>query len=205
MKNKIILSVCFLGISFLSFAQEDDKSKFSYGLKFGVGSSTLENNQIGVLDGNLLAIRFNVDYNFKDDSKTKLTSGFEILEFNSSFFNGTDQSRLKNEYLQIPLRLTHRVNLDNEEKLNLIFGIGGYGNFLIRSRILELSDEINTKSGGFNFGYNISMGMDYNLTENTSVELTFDVMNETSSIDKNGYEQKQTEIYLIGIGFSTRF
>lgn len=205
MKNKILLLVCFLAISFVSFAQEDNRSKFAYGLKFGVGNSTLENNQIGVLDGNLLALRFNVDYNLQEDSKTKLTTGLELIEFNSSFFNGTNQSRLKNEYLQIPLRLTYRLNLDKEEKLKFIVGIGGYGNFLLRSRILELADEINTKSGGFNLGYNISTGMDYRITENTSIELMFDLMNETSSINKNGFEQKQSEIYLISLGFSNRF
>lgn len=204
--NKILFtSFCFLAITSFSFAQENDKSKFSYGLNFGVGNSTLKNNQIGVLDGNLLAIKFNVDYDFNNNSRTKLTSGLEALEFNSNFFNGTNQSRLKNEYLQIPLKLTHRVSLEKEEKLKLVVGISGYANFLLRSRILELSNEIDTKSGGFNLGFGISTGLDYNLSENTSVKLMFDIMNETDNIEKNGYEQKQTEIYLIGLGFSTRF
>lgn len=205
MKKILFTLFCFFAITSFSYAQENDKSKFSYGLNFGFGNSTLENNQIGVLDGNLLAIKFNVDYDFSSNSRTKLTSGLEALEFNSNFFNGTNQSRLKNEYLQIPLKLTHRVNLEKEEKLKLVIGIGGYANFLLRSRILELAKEIDTKSGGFNLGFGISTGLDYDLSENTTVKLIFDIMNETDSIKNNGYEQKQIEIYLIGLGFSTSF
>ncbi|SHJ17840.1 outer membrane beta-barrel protein [Flavobacterium haoranii] len=205
MKNIILTTICFLAIFSLSFGQETEKSKFSYGLNFGVGNSTLENNQIGVLSGNLIAIDFNVDYSFTDSDKTKLTSGVNILDFNSNFYNGTDQSRLKNEYFQIPFKLSHRVNFDKEEKLNLVAGIGAYANFLLRSKILNLNEEINTKSGGFNFGYSISMGAEYKINTNTSFGLMLDLMNEISEIKKNNYEQKQTEIILLSIGFSTRF
>ncbi|MAX71481.1 MAG: hypothetical protein CMC76_10335 [Flavobacteriaceae bacterium] len=190
----------------MSFAQDENiKSKFSYGLNLAVGGATLENNKVGLLNGNVFAIRFNVDYDFSDNEKTKLLSGVEIVEFNSSFFNGTDQSRLKNEYLQIPLRLVQRVSLDNEQKFNLVTSIGAYGNFLLRSKINDLSNEVDTKSGGVNFGVGISFGTDYEITSNTRVNILFDIMNETSSISKNGFRQKQKDIYLLGIGFMTRF
>jgi opacity protein-like surface antigen len=205
MKNIIFTTICFLALITISFGQETEKSKLSYGLNFGVGNSTLKNNKLGVLSGNLIAIEFNVDYSFTDNEETKLTSGVNILDFNSNFYNGTDQSRLKNEYFQIPLKLSHRVNFDKEEKLNLVVGVGIYANLLLRSKILNLNEEINTKSGGFNFGYNLSMGAEYKINTNTSFGLILDVMNEINEIKKNNYEQKQTEILLLSIGFSTRF
>ncbi|MDH7912518.1 hypothetical protein [Winogradskyella sp. SYSU M77433] len=205
MKNFTLIIICF-AFTLMSFAQDENiKSKFSYGLNLAVGGATLENNKVGLLNGNVFAIRFNVDYDFSDNEKTKLLSGVEIVEFNSSFFNGTDQSRLKNEYLQIPLRLVQRVSLDNEQKFNLVTSISAYGNFLLRSKINDLSNEVDTKSGGVNFGVGISFGTDYEITSNTRVNILFDIMNETSSISKNGFRQKQKDIYLLGIGFMTRF
>ncbi len=205
MKKEYLIIFYFLITSISLFAQENDKSKFSYGINFGIGSSTLENNQIGILNGNLVAIKLNVNYDFSDNEMTKLKSGIHIVGFNSSFFNGSDQSRLKNEYLQIPFELSNRISLGKEAKLNLIGAIGAYANLLLSSKILNLTNEINTKSGGINFGYNISMGTEYNISQNTSLNILLDIMNETNSIKKNGYEQKQTGIYLLSIGFSNRF
>jgi hypothetical protein len=205
MNRKTILLVCLLGLSTIIFAQDNDKSKFGYGMSLGFGNSTLENNQLGVLNGSLVSMRFNIDYSFTEKNNTKLTTGIEIIEFNSNFFNGLTQNKLKNEYLQIPLRLTHRIHIDKEEKLNLVTGIGTYANFLMRSNINSLSDKFNTKSGGVNFGYNITLGMEYNISQNTTFLIHSNIMNELNAIKKNGYEQKQTEIVLFNIGFSTKF
>ena len=204
MKKKFF-SICLLMIVSFSFAQEDIKSKFGYGFGFGVGNSTLENNQLGVLSGNMLSLRFNIDYSFTDKENTKLISGIEFLDFNANFYNGLNQSKLKNEYLQIPLKISHRVGFGTEEKLNILVGAGMYANFLMRSKISSLEDKTNTKSGGVNFGYSVSFGMEYNLTSDTSIGVYSDVMSEINEIKNNGFEQKQTEILLLNIGISTRF
>ena len=188
-----------------TFGQQNDKSKFGYGLSFGFGNSTLENNQLGVLNGNILSLRFNVDYSLTKNENTKIISGIEILDFNSNFFNGVNQSKLKNEYFQIPLKITHRISLDKDEKFNLVTGVGLYSNFLLRSRITSLTDKVNTKSGGVNLGYNITLGMEYNLSSSSSIRLYNDIMYEFSPIKSNGYEQKQSEIILLSIGFVTKF
>jgi hypothetical protein len=75
----------------------------------------------------------------------------------------------------------------------------------MRSNINSLSDKFNTKSGGVNFGYNITLGMEYNITQNTTFLIHSNIMNELNAIKKNGYEQKQTEIVIFNIGFSTKF
>lgn len=205
MSKKSFFLVCLLGLSSFTFGQQENKSKFGYGINFGVGSSTLENNQLGILSGNILALKFNIDYSISKEDNTKIISGIEFIDFNSSFFNGMNQSKLKNEYLQIPLKLTHRISLNENDKLRLVTGIGAYANFLLRSNITSLSDKINTKSGGVNFGYNILLGMEYNLSQNSTLIFNSDIMNEISAIKRNGYEQKQTEIILFSIGFSTKF
>jgi opacity protein-like surface antigen len=203
-KNSFFLA-CLLGLSSFVFGQEENKSKFGYGINFGVGNSTLENNQLGNLSGNILALKFNIDYSISKEDNTKIISGIEFIDFNSSFFNGVNQSKLKNEYLQIPLKLTHRISLNENDKLSLVTGIGTYTNFLLRSNITSLSNKINTKSGGVNFGYNILLGMEYSLSQNSTLILNSDIMNEISAIKRNGYEQKQSEILLLSIGFVTKF
>ena len=205
MNKKIILSICFFAISSFSFGQDKDKSKFGYGIGFGFGNSTLENSQFGVLNGNIFSLNFNVDYSFTDKGNTKLISGFDFLDVNSNFYNGINQSKLKNEYMQIPLKIKHKISFDKEDKLNLVVGIGVYANFLLRSNVTTLDGKINTESNGINFGYNYLFGMEYNLSANTSIGITADVMNELNAIKKNGLEQKQTDILLFNIGFSTRF
>lgn len=205
MIKKTLYFICLLGVLTTTFGQQNDKSKFGYGLSFGFGNSTLENNQLGVLNGNLLSLRFNVDYSLTKNENTKIISGIEILDFNSNFFNGVNQSKLKNEYFQIPLKITHRISLDKDEKFNLVTGVGLYSNFLLRSRITSLTDKVNTKSGGVNLGYNITLGMEYNLSSSSSIRLYNDIMYEFSPIKSNGYEQKQSEIILLSIGFVTKF
>ena len=205
MIKKTLYFICLLGVLTTTFGQQNDKSKFGYGLSFGFGNSTLENNQLGVLNGNILSLRFNVDYSLTKNENTKIISGIEILDFNSNFFNGVNQSKLKNEYFQIPLKITHRISLDKDEKFNLVTGIGLYSNFLLRSRITSLTDKVNTKSGGVNLGYNITLGMEYNLSSSSSIRLYNDIMYEFSPIKSNGYEQKQSEIILLSIGFVTKF
>ena len=205
MIKKTLYFICLFGVLTTTFGQQNDKSKFGFGLSFGFGNSTLENNQLGVLNGNILSLRFNVDYSLTKNENTKIISGIEILDFNSNFFNGVNQSKLKNEYLQIPLKITHRISLDKDEKFNLVTGIGLYSNFLLRSRITSLTDKVNTKSGGVNLGYNITLGMEYNLSSSSSIRLHSDVMYEFSPIKSNGYEQKQSEIILLSIGFVTKF
>ena len=205
MIKKTLYLVCLFGVLTTTFGQQNDKSKFGYGLSFGFGNSTLENNQLGVLNGNILSLRFNVDYSLTKNENTKIISGIEILDFNSNFFNGVNQSKLKNEYFQIPLKITHRISLDKDEKFNLVTGIGLYSNFLLRSRITSLTDKVNTKSGGVNLGYNITLGMEYNLSSSSSIRLYNDIMYEFSPIKSNGYEQKQSEIILLSIGFVTKF
>ena len=205
MIKKTLYFICLFGVLTTTFGQQNDKSKFGYGLSFGFGNSTLENNQLGILNGNLLSLRFNVDYSLTKKENTKIISGIEFLDFNSNFFNGVNQSKLKNEYLQIPLKIIHRINLDKDEKFNLVSGVGMYSNFLLRSNITSLTDKINTKSGGVNLGYNISFGMEYNLSSSSSIKLHSDVMYELNSIKSNGYEQKQSEILLLSIGFTTKF
>ena len=205
MIKKTLYFICLFGVLTTTFGQQNDKSKFGYGLSFGFGNSTLENNQLGVLNGNILSLRFNVDYSLTKNENTKIISGIEILDFNSNFFNGVNQSKLKNEYFQIPLKITHRISLDKDEKFNLVTGIGLYSNFLLRSRITSLTDKVNTKSGGVNLGYNITLGMEYNLSSSSSIRLHSDVMYEFSPIKSNGYEQKQSEIILLSIGFVTKF
>ena len=204
--NRIANIAFFLfAISALSFGQEKGKSKFGYGIGFGTGNSTLENNKFGVLNGNIYSMRFNVDYNFTDKENTKIISGVEFIDLNSSFFDGIAQSKLKNEYLQIPFRITHGIGFDKEEKLSLVVGAGLYANFLLRSRVTNLDDKINTKSGGVNFGYILLLGVDYKLSTNTSVGVYGNIMEELDAIENNGYEQKQSEILLFNVGFSTRF
>ena len=205
MIKKTLYLVCLFGVLTTTFGQQNDKSKFGYGLSFGFGNSTLENNQLGVLNGNILSLRFNVDYSLTKNENTKIISGIEILDFNSNFFNGVNQSKLKNEYFQIPLKITHRISLDKDEKFNLVTGVGLYSNFLLRSRITSLTDKVNTKSGGVNLGYNITLGMEYNLSSSSSIRLYNDIMYEFSPIKSNGYEQKQSEIILLSIGFVTKF
>ena len=205
MIKKTLYFICLFGVLTTTFGQQNDKSKFGYGLSFGFGNSTLENNQLGVLNGNILSLRFNVDYSLTKNENTKIISGIEILDFNSNFFNGVNQSKLKNEYFQIPLKITHRISLDKDEKFNLVTGVGLYSNFLLRSRITSLTDKVNTKSGGVNLGYNITLGMEYNLSSSSSIRLHSDVMYEFSPIKSNGYEQKQSEIILLSIGFVTKF
>jgi hypothetical protein len=205
MIRKVLYFVCLIGVLPTAFAQEKDISKFGYGMSFGFGNSTLENNQLGVLNGNIVSLKFNVDYSLTKKEKTKIISGIEILDFNSNFFNGVNQSKLKNEYLQIPLKITHRISLEEDEKLNLFTGVGLYSNFLLRSRITSLTDKVNTKSGGVNLGYNITLGMEYNLSSSSSIRLNSDVMYELNPIKSNGYEQKQSEILLLSIGFTTKF
>ncbi len=205
MIKKTLYLVCLFGVLTTTFGQQNDKSKFGFGLSFGFGNSTLENNQLGVLNGNLLSLRFNVDYSLTKNENTKIISGIEILDFNSNFFNGVNQSKLKNEYFQIPLKITHRISLDKDEKFNLVTGVGLYSNFLLRSRITSLTDKVNTKSGGVNLGYNITLGMEYNLSSSSSIRLYNDIMYEFSPIKSNGYEQKQSEIILLSIGFVTKF
>ena len=102
MIKKTLYFICLFGVLTTTFGQQNDKSKFGCGLSFGFGNSTLENNQLGVLNGNILSLRFNVDYSLTKNENTKIISGIEILDFNSNFFNGVNQSKLKNEYLQIP-------------------------------------------------------------------------------------------------------
>ena len=73
MIKKALYLVCLIGVSTITFGQENSKSKFGYGMSFGFGNSTLENNQLGILNGNLLSLRFNVDYSLtkkenKEDS-----------------------------------------------------------------------------------------------------------------------------------------
>jgi hypothetical protein len=205
MIKKTLYFICLFGVLTTTFGQQNDKSKFGYGLSFGFGNSTLENNQLGVLNGNILSLKFNVDYSLTKNENTKIISGIEILDFNSNFFNGVNQSKLKNEYLQIPLKITHCISLDKDEKFNLVTGVGLYSNFLLRSRITSLTDKVNTKSGGVNLGYNITLGMEYNLSSSSSIRLHSDVMYEFSQIKSNGYEQKQSEIILLSIGFVTKF
>ena len=205
MIKKTLYLVCLFGVLTTTFGQQNDKSKFGFGLSFGFGNSTLENNQLGVLNGNILSLRFNVDYSLTKNENTKIISGIEILDFNSNFFNGVNQSKLKNEYFQIPLKITHRISLDKDEKFNLVTGVGLYSNFLLRSRITSLTDKVNTKSGGVNLGYNITLGMEYNLSSSSSIRLYNDIMYEFSPIKSNGYEQKQSEIILLSIGFVTKF
>lgn len=205
MIKKTLYFICLFGVLTTTFGQQNDKSKFGYGLSFGFGNSTLENNQLGVLNGNILSLRFNVDYSLTKNENTKIISGIEILDFNSNFFNGVNQSKLKNEYFQIPLKITHRISLDKDEKFNLVTGVGLYSNFLLRSRITSLTDKVNTKSGGVNLGYNITLGMEYNLSSSSSIRLYNDIMYEFSPIKSNGYEQKQSEIILLSIGFVTKF
>jgi hypothetical protein len=205
MIKKTLYFICLFGVLTTTFGQQNDKSKFGYGLSFGFGNSTLENNQLGVLNGNILSLRFNVDYSLTKNENTKIISGIEILDFNSNFFNGVNQSKLKNEYFQIPLKITHRISLDKDEKFNLVTGVGLYSNFLLRSRITSLTDKVNTKSGGVNLGYNITLGMEYKLSSSSSIRLHNDIMYEFSPIKSNGYEQKQSEIILLSIGFVTKF
>jgi opacity protein-like surface antigen len=197
--------VSLIGLTTSIFGQENDKSKLGYGMSLGFGNSTLENNQLGILNGNLFALRFNLDYTFTEKENTRIIFGIEVLEFNSNFYNGENQSKLKNEYLQIPLKFTHLLGLDKDKRFNLVTGIGAYANYLLRSGITSLSDKINTNSGGINFGYNIILGMEYYLSPGTSIRLNCDLMNELSTIKRSGYEQKQSEIILFNIGISTKF
>jgi hypothetical protein len=205
MIKRTLYLVCLIGVLTTTFGQQNDKSKFGYGLSLGFGNSTLENNQLGVLNGNLQSLRFNIDYFLTKKENTKIISGIEFLDFNSNFFNGTNQSKLKNSYLQIPFLITNQTSLDKEEKLYLVTGIGLYANYLMRSDITSLSNKLNTKSDGINLGYNIIFGMEYKLSPNSSIKLHSNIMKEFSPIKSNGYEQKQSEIILLSIGFVTKF
>ncbi len=205
MINKSFLLASLLSISILASGQVKKKNHLGYRVSFGFGNSTLENNQLGILNGNLLALKFNIDHSFTEMGNTKFSTGIQFMDFNSNFSNGVNQSKLKNEYLQIPFILTHRISLDKDDKLKLVTGIGTYANFLLRSNITTLSGQINTKSGGVNFGYNVVLGLEYDLSHNTSINIHSDIMNEFSEIKKNRYVQKQKEIVLFSIGFSSKF
>lgn len=208
MNKKTIFSICFLAITFFTSAQEETKkpSRWSYGINFGTGNSTLENNQYGVLNGNLIAYRVNFTYKFSDKNDSSfLVTGAEFLDVNSSFFNLTTQSKLKNEYAQIPLKYIFRSNFDGNGKMQYIGGVGGYANILMRSTITNLNQRLNTKSGGINFGYTVISGVQYNFDDENSIYIQGDAMSEISAISKNGFSNRQTEILMVSIGFSSRF
>lgn len=205
MRKKLSLICICLLTTVWSWAQEENPSRFGYGLTFGMGNATLNHNQIGVLNGDLMALNFLVDYSLSSSHKTKLSSGIRIIDFNADFFNGSDQSKLRNESMQLPIQLSHRVGFDAEDKLQLVTGIGVYTNVLLRSTLNTREGQTNTKSGGLNFGHSITLGMAYQLSAQTSFGIYADVMQEWNSITRNGYRQKQTDILLFNVGFMTRF
>jgi hypothetical protein len=205
LNNKFLFAVCFFGVSFFSWSQKGDRSNFGYGMSFGLGNAKLEHNQLGVLNGDLLVLKFHLDYSFSDNRKTKVLTGIQFLDFNAQIFNLFNQSKFKNEYLQIPLKLTHRIGLSPDGKLNFATGIGAYGNFLMRSEVFSPNQKINNKSGGFNWCYVFTLGAEYQLSSDTSLKMHCDLMNEISTIKRNGFEQKQTDMILMSIGFQTRF
>lgn len=203
--KKILVLICISLTTVWSWAQEENPSRFGYGLTFGLGNATLHHNQIGVLNGDLMAINFVVDYSLWANHKTKLVSGIRIIDFNADFFNGSDQSKLRNESMQLPIQLTHRVSFDAEDKLQLVTGFGMYTNILLRSVLNTRAGQTNTQSGGLNFGHNFTFGMAYQLSTQTSIVVAADVMQEWNSITRHGYRQKQTDILLFNVGFMTRF
>lgn len=158
-EKNTIFAICIMAISFFSFAQENENSKFGYGIDFGYGNSTLEHNQFGVLNGNVMSLRFNIDYSFTNNNNTKFISGIQISDFNSNFYNGINQNKFKNKYLQIPLKFLHKINVDKEEKLHVVVGLGTYTNLLLRSKVMTLEDKTDINRDGVNFAYNILFGI----------------------------------------------
>ena len=207
MKLNKLIALGLIATSTFCFGQETNdqetkKRKFSYGAFFGLGNSTLEHNKLGTLNCDVIEFRFNVAYG---DEKFRIASGIEFLGSNAGFFDGTKQSTLKNNYLQIPLKLITRLSIDKEEKLILVTGIGTYVNFLLDSSIYSNGDKVNTKSGGVNMGIIFALGLEYKLAPNTSIGINSDALSEFSAIKKNGYEQKQTGIIAFSAGFTQKF
>lgn len=205
MNKNTLLTLCILAIASISFAQNTPKSKLNGDIALGFGNSTLKHNLFGVLNGNVFSSRFNLSYPLSANENAKLVAGFETLDFHSHFYNGISQIKLKNEYLHLPIKITHRFALADDQKLYLLMGAGAYANFLWRSSLITMDDKINTKSGGVNFGLNLLAGMQYQVNSMYSISIYADMLNELNQIKKQNYAQKQTEIMLFHIGFSKKF
>lgn len=209
MKNlkKLLLTTSLIIATSIN-AQDAPKNKhYGFNGGFKVGMGTLENNQIGNLNGTVYMLEAKVFYSAFDNTKIGIGAGY--LQFQSNFYDGNLNNNLTNTYLNIPLTINHRLSLHkaNSTNSNLFFvvGAGMYLNYLFNTKISNLTTTLNNSNQGWNSGISAEIGFEYIFTDQVHFGLYAQNMNDLKSVDKNGLKQKLMDTNLIKFGVGVSF
>lgn len=175
--KKILFLACFLLISFISNAQEDDKN-FDLGFTLSPNLSWVTNDGDKLVsDGAKPGFTYGVIADLGFAKNYFFSTGFTITSLHSQA-ETTDNSRekYKLQYIEIPLTLKLKSNTLNERRFYGQFGLGTGINIAAKKDVKSLGttasgDDIGISSdvNAIRLGLVAGAGVEWNIGKNLSV------------------------------------
>lgn len=190
MKNLFLLLV-LVSTTLFSQTVEDDK-KFDLSFAFNIGSANLENNQLGVVNGNVNSASLQASYLALEDTflnDIRLQLGFNLTEFSSDTNINGLSAAFRNTYIQAPFNVIFSKTSQNE-KYRFNFGGGINANYLLSVDLNQLSGDTDESINDITFGYQILAGIDYFLHEDFYIGIHIGGHGDFEEIDNDGVTNK---------------
>ncbi len=201
MKKTVFLALTILFATY-TFAQEEKEekksNKFSIIIKPKIGFGELKMDDYGSFNGFYSAFEFLVASKLSE--KYHLEYGFGLSEYKANTNAQPNIGAVKNNNVFIPVNLMRSINLNSNNSIQI--GIGLYGNYLYKSEIEGLIDD---KNIDFNVGYNVQVGAEFKIANQTSFRVLLESQNDLTTLKENNVEFKQINTSAISLGFIHNF
>ena len=177
--KKIFLILCGLALSFSAYSQTDTsktddystsmKGKLQIHTSAKLGFGQLNSLTYKALNGNVGIGEVLVSYGFSKSAK--LMTGIGFMEFNANVFDSGSFQSLKNEYIQIPLKVSFSESLgrksQNGTRAMLAFGL--FGSYHRKSTLEGQNATITDKNLTWAVGGLIDVGVEFHVHRDVNI------------------------------------
>lgn len=202
----VFILLTFVTTGLFSQTVEVDKN-FDLSFAYNIGSANLENNQLGVVNGNVNTASLQASYRLFEDTflnDIRLQSGFSFTEFSSDTNINGLSAAFRNTYLQVPLNVIFSKTSENE-KYRFNFGGGINANYLLKVDLDQLSGDTDENINDITIGYQILAGIDYFLHEDFYIGIHVGGHGDFEEIEHDGITNKLERGSFLQLSFGTRF
>lgn len=205
MKNLFLLLIL---VSTSIFSQTVEVSKkFDFSFAFNIGSANLENNQIGIVNGNMYAVNLQASYMLFENTflnDIRLQSGLNFTEFSSDTNIDGLSATFRNNYIQAPLNIIiSKTSQSGKYRFN--YGGGINANYLLTVDLEQLSGDSDQNINKFTIGYQILAGIDYFMHEDFYIGIHVGGNGDFTDVEKDGVTNQLKRGNFLQLSFGTRF
>lgn len=168
-------------------AQEEKESKFNLTGYGGIGYGIVENDNEPNYNLNNSIGEFHLNYNI--NKKFGIATGIGLNELSGNGFNSVGNFFHERSLLKIPLLFTMGYKLS--EKFGFFSNLGFYGQNIIKDEYRFLNNTQKDVYEGWNFGAQLGVGFVFEMFDNLSAGINYNVQSDFSKFRSNNCKLPQ--------------